>query len=259
MNDIVIFFKIKKEHERHLREIFEILTENNISIKSTKAFIDYSFVSLLKQKIDSFDLTTTIEKLKTIAKFRFFRILRQLKAYLELTEWLRDYIINYVDISKSLQDRKTKMLRHESIIDNARRFYFFKTRLNNFTKIEIVSYKALQAVLIESFYFVYVNVKRSLFIDFDVSKKFDIDVMLYYVKKDVFKTFQLDFYSFKHAIESILFLSRLITSVEFKYWSTKLKIVGIVWILKKIRHIIEASSNKTVIYIDYDFVLEIAF
>ena len=143
VNDIVIFFKTKKKHQRHLRKFFEILIKNNISIKSTKTFIDYSFVSLLKQKIDFFDLTTTIEKLKIIFKFRFSRTFRQLKTYLKLTEWLRDYIINYVDIFKSLQNRKTKMLRHESIINSVRRFYFFKTRLNNSTKVKIVFYKTL--------------------------------------------------------------------------------------------------------------------
>ena len=86
VNDIVVFFKIKKKHERHLREIFEILTENNISIKSIKIFIDYPSISLLNQKVNFFDLTTTKKKLNVIIKLRFFRTFRQLKTYLNFTE-----------------------------------------------------------------------------------------------------------------------------------------------------------------------------
>ena len=112
-----------------MREVFEILIENNISIKSIKVFIDYSSISLLNQKIDFFDLTTTKKKLNVIVKFRFFRTFRQLKTYLRFIEWMRDYITHYVDIFKSLQNKKTELLRHESIADSARRVYFFKTRV----------------------------------------------------------------------------------------------------------------------------------
>ena len=85
VDDIVMFSHIKKEHERHLRQIFDVLKKNNIFIKSAKVFFDYSSMSFLDQKIDSLELVTSKEKLKTIAKLRFSRTLRQLEIYLELT------------------------------------------------------------------------------------------------------------------------------------------------------------------------------
>ena len=50
----------------------------------------------------------------------------------------------------------------------------------------------------------------------------------------------------------------MFNSVETRYWSTKLKLIDIVWILRKIHHIIETSQFFIVIYIDYDAALNIA-
>ena len=257
VNDIVIFFKTKKKHEKHLREIFEILTKNNISIKSTKIFINYSSISLLSQKVDFFDFVTAKEKLKTIIKLRFFHTFRQLKIYLKFIDWMRDYIIHYVDIFKSLQNKKTKLLRHESIVDNARRAYSSKIRVFNSTKAKLKSFRIFQKLLFMFFFLIHVNIKRQLFIDLNVNKKFDIKIMLYYVKKIYFQNFKLEIFFSKYVIKSILFLNRFISSTKFKYWSTKLKIIDIVWVFKKTRHIVEISSNKTIIYIDHEIVFNI--
>ncbi len=51
--------------------------------------------------------------------------------------------------------------------------------------------------------------------------------------------------------QSILFLSRLLTDAETRYWPTELEIAGIVWAIKKIRYIIKASEYLTVIYTDH--------
>ena len=102
VDDIVIYFKTAKKHAQHLRSVFDMLRQNNIFIKSSKAFLDYSFVRLLDQKIDSFELSTSEKKLRAIAKLSFSKILRQLEIYLDLTDWLRDYVSFYVDVFKIL-------------------------------------------------------------------------------------------------------------------------------------------------------------
>ena len=255
VNDIVIFSRTKIEHETHLRKIFSILDKNNISIKLIKIFLNYSSISLLDQKIDSLDLITSEKKLKTIVKFRFSRTFRQLETYFDLIDWLRDYIVHYADIFKSLQNRKTKFLRNEFIAKNAKRVYFSKTRVQHFTTKKLISFDALQIVLTKSFYLVHSDFKRQLFIDLNASKKFDFDVMLYYVKKVFFESNK---YFSRHAIESILFFNRLLIDAETKYWLTELKIANIVWMLKKTRHIVEISPSKTIVYIDHEFALDIA-
>ena len=215
----------KIEHETHLRKIFSMLNKNNVSIKLIKIFLNYSSISFFDQKIDSFDLITFEEKLKTIVKFRFSRILRQLEIYFDLIDWLRDYIAHYVDIFKSLQNRKTEFLRNEFTAKSVKRVYFSKTRVQYSTTEELISFDVLQIVLIKFFYLIHSNFKRQLFIDLNVNKKFDFDVMLYYVKKVFFESNK---YLSRHVIKSILFLSRLLIDVETKYWFIELKIANIV-------------------------------
>ena len=79
--------------------------------------------------------------------------------------------------------------------------------------------------------------------------------MIYHVKQT---WIEVEYFS-RDSIESILFLNRLMIFVESRYWSTKLKLVDIVWVLKKIRHMIEVVDFVLliVVYIDHDFVLRI--
>ena len=55
------------------------------------------------------------------------------------------------------------------------------------------------------------------------------------------------------------FFSWLLTSTKIRYWLIELKIVDIIWILKKIRYIIKASNQsiKIIIYIDHNVVFDI--
>ena len=85
VDDIVIYSKTTKKHVQYLRFVFDMLRENNISIKFNKVFLNYSSVQLFDQKIDSFELSINEKKLKTIIKLSFFKILRQFEIYLSLT------------------------------------------------------------------------------------------------------------------------------------------------------------------------------
>ena len=54
-----------------------------------------------------------------------------------------------------------------------------------------------------------------------------------------------------------MFFSKILSSIEAKYWPIKLKIACLVQILKKIRHIIESTELLTIIYIDYSITIDI--
>ena len=143
VDDIVIYFKIVEKHAQYLRSAFDMLRQNNISIKFIKTFQDYSFVRLFDQKIDSFELSISEKKLKTITKFSFSRILRQLEIYLDLIDWLRDYVSFYVDVFKTLQKRKTKLLKSFLKVVNAKKTYSSRTRLENALSLKIEFFRIL--------------------------------------------------------------------------------------------------------------------
>ena len=78
---------------------------------------------------------------------------------------------------------------------------------------------------------------------------------MYHLKKEKSEKFKKA--SFKKNIDSILFFNKTLTSVETKYWSTKLKIIELVWTIRRIAHLIKTSNNATILYIDHEAIIEI--
>ena len=58
-------------------------------------------------------------------------------------------------------------------------------------------------------------------------------------------------------MQPILFLFRLLTAAKKNYWPTKLEIVGFVWVIKKLRHLVELSCVRVIIQTDHAVILDI--
>ena len=86
IDDIIIFSKILNEHQKHLNAIFNLFNRLYIKNFFIKSFLEYFSVQLLKLKVNAFELSTSIEKLKAISKLKFLVTLRNLKIYLKFIE-----------------------------------------------------------------------------------------------------------------------------------------------------------------------------
>ena len=245
VNDIVIHSSILQEHFAHLKLIFDMLNDNNIFIKSKKAFINYLIVHLLNQKVDFLELVIVEKKLKTTSRLSFFITLQLLETYLELTSWLRDYVSWYAEVAKSLQILKTELLHDESVVDNVKKIYFRNIRIKNSTAEKLAFFQILQSLLVKFFYLIHSNSIRKLFVNLDSSKKFELIDMIYHVKN--IANWDDKSYSFRKSIESILFLSRLLIDVEIKYWSIELELADIVWMLKKIKYLVDSIEQTFIV------------
>ena len=58
-------------------------------------------------------------------------------------------------------------------------------------------------------------------------------------------------------MQLILFFNKLLTDAEIWYWSTKLKIVCLVWTIKKIHHMINESLADIMIWTDHFITIQI--
>ena len=135
INDVIIFFKIKKNHFVHLKKVFQIFRKCNISIKSIKIFFAYFSIQFLNQKMNSLKLIMNENKFRVISKLKFSITFRKLKHYLDLIDWFRKYVKNYAKMTKSLQNRKTMILKKSFFIDKStRKSYSTKTALQNLIK-----------------------------------------------------------------------------------------------------------------------------
>ena len=61
------------------------------------------------------------------------------------------------------------------------------------------------------------------------------------------------------SVQPILFLSKLFNQAEKNYWPTELEIAGIIWVVKRIRYIVESTKTPSVIiYTDYSAAVPIS-
>ena len=130
-------------------------------------------------------LITIVEKLKIILKLCFSIILKNLKYYLKLIDWLRNYIERYAQKTKSLQRRKTTLFRLSLIIkSNQRKIYNQRISIKKSSKNKIIVYETLQIVFNKSIFLIYFNLDKILFIDVDVSKELKFNIVIYHVKHE---------------------------------------------------------------------------
>ena len=246
VDDIVIFSKTLEEHLAHLRAIFELLDAKGVTLSAKKSFIGYPTVTLLGQRVDAFGLSAATEKIDAIKRLAFPYTLTDLELYLGLTGYLRTYIPYYAQKADALQRRKVLLLRSSpSNKGRQRKIYSQRTVLENPTDEELNSYRLLQEAFSKASFLVHFDRDRVLYIDIDASKQRGFGAMVYHLKAgaDPEKPRATD-------IEPILFLSRLLNTAESKYWPTELEMAGLVWVVKRVRHMIEAAT-KTVVFTDH--------
>ena len=253
VDDVVIFSRSLREHHLHLSKVFSLFQSNGISINPAKAFLGYPSVHLLGQKVNSFGLSTADDKLKAISQLDFPRTLSQLETYLGMTGWLRNYVPHYAAITKPLQDRKTLLLATAPRAGNERRNYANKTQLDDPSPAEQAAFSVLQKELSTPSFLSHFDCASTLYIDLDASKAFGFGAMVYHISGQV----NDGEYPKRTQVKPVLFLSRLLKDAETRYWPTELELAGIVWVLSKVRHMVE-SAPTTIVYTDHGAALGIA-
>lgn len=256
VDDVVVHSRTLGEHILHLRQIFTRFSQLGVSVKPSKAFLGYPSTRLLGQIVDSLGLSTAEDKLRAIANLDFPRSLKQLETYLGMTGFLRNYVPFYAAVSKALQDRKTALLKASPVKGRPRKTYSARTLVNEPSAKERASFEDLQELLSSPVILVHYSPSRTLYIDVDGSREKGFGVMVYHVKEDMVG--DPSKYPPKSAIQPIMFLSRTLTEAEKKYWPTELEIAGLVWTIKKIRHLVESSERPVIVYTDHGASLGIA-
>ena len=252
IDDIVIRSETLEQHVVHLRRLFQCLIEKRISLKSIKAFIDFLNVTLLDNVINVFELFMTQNKIKIIKKLKFSVTVKQLEHYVSLTEYFRSKISHFVQIVKLLQKCKTELLKQSSLKDLKQWNYTAKFTFIT-TQNESEVFLTLQTILTEFNFLIHHDLKRQLYVDLNVSKE-KFDVITYHINvimKDSLKS------SNQNSVQSILFLSKLLTQTEKNYWSTEMKMICMIWIMHKLHHMLKDCQSSLIIYIDHVFIVKI--
>ena len=75
INDIEIYSYTFKEHIKHFKSVFSILRKKGVTILLGKLFIGYLSVTLLKQRVDYFNMSIPKEKIAAITNLYFPAVL----------------------------------------------------------------------------------------------------------------------------------------------------------------------------------------
>ena len=227
---------------KHLDKSFQRLSKYDVTLNSKKSFLKYSFIMLLKQVMNVFEMIISEEKMIAIVKLFFSKTFKNLKTYLKMIDWMRNYVLFYVQVSNFLQQRKILLLKSDSTKKNFRKKFSFIKLLKLFTDKKYEIYFILQNIFNKSSFLIHFASNRWLLINVNVFKQKDFEAMIFHVKKN---SENADFKKFD--IQSIMFLNKKLSVVEMKYWSTELKVVEIVWIVRKIKHLIESCKSFSVL------------
>lgn len=256
VDDIIIFSHTLAEHLNHLRQIFELFRSKRVSLSPTKSFIGYPSVTLLGQRVDGLGMSTSQEKIQAITNLRFPETLRDLEIFLGLTGWLRSSIPRYAQLANPLQERKTMLTKGlgkgsgPARKRSAVRVVFYAP-----TQEELEAFSKLQAAFSSPTFLAHYDSTRPLFIDLDASKAWGFAAIIYHLKHDRVPDTKVT----RTDVQPIMFLSRCLNNAERNYWPTELEVAGIVWVVKKVRHMIESNQKPPVIiYTDHSAAVPIS-
>lgn len=258
INNIIIFSLILKNHLQHLRNIFDLFCAWCVSLISNKSFLDYSSIILLNQWVNSLRIFTFKNKIKIIISLQFSDNLRDLKTFLDFIEWLCFSILWYAQRAWFLQKRKTTLFKEVSNIKDSKviqRWITDKQFYESMNK-ELETFSDLKNVFSVSTFLAHFDLKRQLYINLDAFKTWDFAFMIYHIKNFVVDNIKFISHIF---VELILFLSRMLNTAEANYWSTKLKVADIVWIIKRVHHLIDFTDiSSIIIYINHSTAISIS-
>ena len=194
------------------------------------------------------------KKLVAIFKLVFSKILKELKIYIDLTKWFRMYILYYVQIIEFFENRKTFFLKNDLFKNNSKKQFFRTIVINNSNDEKYEIYQHLQNFFNKSSFLVHFNSEKSFFIDVNAFKQKGFENMTFHVLNDSDNDMKI-----KHIeIQSIMFLNKRLFDAKKKYWPTKLKIIDVMWIVKKVRHFIKfCKKSFTLIFTNHFAIVDL--
>ena len=108
LDDLVIFSPDEASHEKHLDEVFKILSENNLKVRPDKCYLRMPEVKLLGYIVNEHGVKSNPEKVEAIVKMARPTTEKQVRRYLGMVNYYSRLIPNYAKIAKPLTSLLSK-------------------------------------------------------------------------------------------------------------------------------------------------------
>ena len=113
LEDIIIFSKTEEEHLQHLEEIFVRLRKFGLKMKREKCSFFKKHIQYLGHLVSERGFEPLPEKLEFICKMPAPRTAKEVKQFLGLIGYYRNFVPRFADISRPL----TKLTRHNVVFE----------------------------------------------------------------------------------------------------------------------------------------------
>src|SRR6266496_2447906 len=101
LNNILIYFKNKENHEKHVKEVLRRFQEKNLYLKSEKCKFHKQQVKYLEHIIITERLEMNPEKIKAVIKFLTPECIKNIQTFQKLAEYYQKFITNFISIIAS--------------------------------------------------------------------------------------------------------------------------------------------------------------
>lgn len=253
IDDIVVASDTLEEHLQDLCSTFDRLRQWNVHPNPSKSYIGFPTAKLLGQFVDEFGLTTLAERVAAIRQLTLPETAQDLERYLGMANYLRHRVRMYAELTADLAKKKTDILKGAPIKGNQHKSFASRAKLD-LTEAERAAWHQVQKALTTDTFCVHFDPARPAFVDMDASKR-AFGAMVYHVRLDRFP--EAGSVPPRTDVKPIMFLSKLMTPAETRYWPTEMEVAALVWVVRKIRHLIDGADKPVIVYTDHASTVDI--
>ncbi|KRH91940.1 putative LTR retrotransposable element, partial [Pseudoloma neurophilia] len=104
LDDLIVFSKNKLEHQSHLKQVFEVLKNAKIFLNMDKCHLFKDELIILGNLVSKGSIKPDPDKIKSILAHKLPSTAKELRSFLGIVNFCREYIPKITDITKILYE-----------------------------------------------------------------------------------------------------------------------------------------------------------